>query len=171
MFKIERLSRYHNRKGFDCGNDALNLYLNNIARQHLDKGISRTFVLIDDTEPKEILGFYTLVFSKIIVDKLPRKYAKRYPKRAPAAKLARLGVARNRQKKGLGTIMMVNAMERVILVAEQIGIMGFFVDAKDNAAKTFYESFGFIPLPDNPLELFHPLATLQKAFEKTGRGL
>ena len=67
--------------------------------------------------------------------------------------------------------MMVNAMERVILVAEQIGIMGFFVDAKDNEAKTFYESFGFMPLPDNPLELFLPLATLQQAFEKAGQGL
>ena len=64
MFKIQRLSRYHNRKGFDCGNDALNHYLNNIARQHLDKGISRTFVLIDGTAPKEILGFIRWFFPK-----------------------------------------------------------------------------------------------------------
>jgi hypothetical protein len=32
-------------------------------------------------------------------------------------------------------------------------------------AKGYYEQFGFIPLPDKPLELFLPIATLQKAYD------
>ena len=162
--KIETLTRDHNRAAFDCGNHELNRYLRNTARQHLEKGISRTFVLVEDSNPTEILGFFTLASCEILVEKLPRKYAKKYPARAPAAKLARLAVKMNLQRKGLGTQMMVNAIERILRVSEHLGIIGFFVDAKNNEAITFYGQFGFIPLPDNPLELFLPLATLRKAY-------
>ena len=170
MLKIETVSRDHNRSGFDCGNDALNQYLKKIARQHLNKGLSRTFVLVDDNIPTEILGFFTLVSCEIFVDKLPRKYAKKYPSKAPAAKLARLAVAKDRQRQGLGTHMMINAVERVIRVSQDLGIIGFFVDAKDNKARAYYEQFGFIQLPDNPLELFLPLATLRNAYDTISKG-
>ena len=83
--KIETLTREHNRDAFDCGNHELNRYLRNTARQHIEKGISRTFVLAEDSNPTEILGFFTLASCEILVEKLPRKYAKKYPARAPAA--------------------------------------------------------------------------------------
>ena len=165
MLKIETLTRDHDRSGFDCGDNALNQYLRKTARQHLNKGMSRTFVLIDDDIQTEILGFFTLASCEIFVEKLPRKYAKRYPSKAPAAKLARLAVAKSRQRQGLGTHMMVNAIERVIKISQHLGIIGFFVDAKGNEAKAYYEQFGFIPLLDSPLELFLPLATLQNAYD------
>ena len=170
MLEIETLSRNHNRSGFDCGNDALNQYLRKIARQHLNKGISRTFVLVDDDMPTEILGFFTLASCEIFVEKLPRKYAKKYPSKAPAAKLARLAVAKDRQRQGLGTHMMINAIERVIRVSQNLGIIGFFVDAKDNEAKAYYGQFGFIPLLDSPLELFLPLVTLRDAYDTISEG-
>ena len=49
-------------------------------------------------------------------------------------------------------------------------LLDFFVDAKDNEAKEYYEQFGFIPLPDNPLELFLPLATLRNAYDAIFKG-
>jgi len=162
--RIELLSRSHNRQRFDCGNIDLNRYLRNTARQHIEKGISRTFVLVDDENPSEIIGFFTLASCEILVDKLPRKYAKKYPTRAPAAKLARLAVAKHIQKKGLGTYMMLDAMDRILRVAEHLGIIGFFVDAKNTEALIFYQQFGFISLPDNLLELFLPIATIRQAF-------
>ena len=61
MLKIETLGRDHDRSGFDCGSDALNQYLGKIARQHLNKGLSHTFVLVDDNTSTEILGFFILV--------------------------------------------------------------------------------------------------------------
>ena len=81
MFKIEALGREHNRSSFDFGNDALNSYLKNIARQHLNKGISRIFLIIDNLFPDVILGFYTLAACEIHTGKLPplpRKYAKKF---------------------------------------------------------------------------------------------
>jgi len=38
----------------------IHLYLQKMARQHAVKGVARTFVLIDDLYPSEILGFFTL---------------------------------------------------------------------------------------------------------------
>ena len=46
-----------------------------------------------------------------------------------------------------------------------LGVMLFFVDAKDDVAATYYRQFGFIPLPDDPLELFLPIGTIRKAFQ------
>jgi GNAT superfamily N-acetyltransferase len=164
MLKIESLGKKHNRAGFDCGVNDLNNYLQSVARQHLNKGMSRTFVLIDNSRPIDIIGFYTLAACEIHAEKLPRKYSKKYPPEAPAAKLARLAVAKTHQRQGYGAYMIVNAIERILTVSEHIGIIGFFVDAKNEAAKQYYEQFGFIPLPDNPLELFLPIATLQQAY-------
>jgi GNAT superfamily N-acetyltransferase len=163
---IQPLTRSHDRQNFDCGDQDLNAYLRYTAHQHSEKGIARTFVAVDDTNPSEILGFFTLVSCEIFVEKLARKFAKRYPTRAPAAKLARLAVATHLQRKGLGTHLLLDAMDRVLRVAEHLGIIGFIVDAKHEDAANYYHQFGFIPLPDNALELFLPLATIRKAFEK-----
>jgi ribosomal protein S18 acetylase RimI-like enzyme len=165
MLKIEPLTKNHDRVEFDCGADDLNRYLQRTARQHLEKGMSKTFVLIDDNIPKKILGYYTLAACEIHVEKLPRKYSKKYPSKVPAAKLARLAVSKIKQRQGCGTIMVVNAIERILLVSKNLGIIGFFVDAKNEEAKGYYEKFGFISLPDTPLELFLPIATLQQAYE------
>ena len=121
MLKIVTLNRDHERSKFDCGVGELNQYLKNIARQHIDKGISRTFVLIDDKRPSVIPGFFTLAICETHVEKLPQKYKKKYPSKSPAAKLVRLAVTRIRQRQGFGTLMMINAIERIIKVSENLG--------------------------------------------------
>ena len=166
MLRIELLGRRHNRAGFDCGNPDLNGYLQHTARQHIDKGLSRTEVLVDDEVPEEILGYVTVSLAEIIADTLPLPYAKKYPTKAHGVKLARLAVAHSRQREGLGALMMVHAMRRALQVADSAGIIGFFVDAKDQAASHYYRRFGFIPLPDDPRKLFMPLATLRQAIGK-----
>lgn len=162
--RIEPLSRSHDRKRFDCGQTDLNQYLCSTARQHGEKGIARTFVIVSPDAPGAILGFFTLAACGVLVEKLPRSYAKTFPSRIPAIKLARLAVATDRQGCGLGQRMMLNAMKRVLRVDRELGIASFFVDAKDDAAASYYRRFGFIPLPDNPLELFLPMASIRKAF-------
>ena len=169
MLRIELLSRGHDRQGFRCGERDLDDYLKRTARQHNDKGISRTFVLVDSEEPSDILGFFTLSSCEVVTAALPPQFAKKYPTRAPAAKLARLAVATDRQRQGLGGLMMVDAMRRTLAVAENIGITGFFVGAKNQGAREYYEQFGLVDLPDHLLALFLPLATLAAAVEVLGQ--
>ena len=99
----------------------------------------------------------------MVSEDLPLPLAQRYPARAPGAKLARLAVDRRWQRKGYGQILIVEAMKKALLVAEHIGIIGFFVDAKNHDSKVYYEQFGFIPFPKQPLEMFLPLTTLRQA--------
>ncbi len=163
MLRIEPLSRRHNREGFDSGNSELNDYLRHTARQHTHKGLSRTEVLVDDEAPLDILGYVTVGLAEIITETLPPRYAKQYPAKAHGVKLARLAVAQSRQREGLGTLMMIHAMRRALRVADSAGIIGLFVDAKDEAASRYYRRFGFLLLPDDPHKLFLPLATLRQA--------
>ena len=162
MLKIELLDKSHDRTQFDCGIPVLNTYLQKTARQHISKGMSRTFVLVNNDNPKTILGFYTLSICEIESDYLPREIAKKYPDQVPAVKLARLAVSIKHQQKGYGNYLIGSAVEKVILISENVGIIGLFVDAKDNHAKGYYEQFGFISLQGNPLILFLPMQTLNK---------
>ena len=75
------------------------------------------------------------------------EFAKKYPPVAPAAKLARLAVSKRRQKQGLGQLLMIQAMQRVLNVSEQVGVIGLLVDAKDETATHYYQQYGFMPFP------------------------
>lgn len=168
MLIIRPLDPSHDRKAFDCGVPVLNDFLHKTARQHRDKGLSNTFVLMDENTPHKILGFFTLSFLEVEAAALPGGYSRRLPKssRLPAAKLARLAVDKRCQGKGYGDLLMADAVRRTVAtINESGGITGFFVDAKDEHAQRFYLRFGFIPLQDAPLTLFLPLQTLLKGLK------
>ena len=95
---IETLSKAHNRNAFDCGNQALNHFLQKIARQHSEKGLSKTFVLIDAEQPTDIIAYMSLVVCEVLAEDIPHQWKNKYPKRIPAAKLAKLAVAHHQQR-------------------------------------------------------------------------
>jgi GNAT superfamily N-acetyltransferase len=165
MINFIELDRTHNRDNFDCGVEELNYFLKNLTRQNLKKGLSRTFVAVDKIIPEEVLGFYTLSLFELSSEKLPKKYAKKYKGKIPAVKLARLATARGKQNQGLGRHMLINAIMRVISISDHAAVIGFFADENNKAVKRYYQKFGFISLPDHPLELFLPFAALQKMYE------
>ncbi len=162
MPEIVPLDRSHDRTGFDCGVPELKAFLRATARQHAEKGISRTFVLTSGTPA--ILGFLTLTLCELHSEHLPPSRARKYPLHGlPAVRLARLAVSRKEQKKGYGELLLAEAVHRTALIAEQAGVIGLFVDAKDEAAKRFYERFGFLTIPEHPLQLFLPIETVLAA--------
>ena len=160
--KIEVLSKTHNRTAFDCCDKELNYFLQKIARQHIKKGISKTFVLVDIDNPTEIIAYMTLVVCEIYACEIPHNWKNKYPEKIPAAKLARLAVSANQQKKGYGELLVIDAMQKTLNVSNSIGIAGLFVDAKHERAKAYYNQFGFISLPEQLDNLFLPLPTLTK---------
>ena len=162
MKLIKLLDTSCNRNDFDCGSEALNRYFQQTARQHNKKGISRTFVLVDSEQPQTIIGFFTLAICEIRASKLPNKWQKKYPSAIAGVKLARLAVAKNYQRQGIGEILMIEAMKRAVIIADNAGVIGLFVDAKDEAARGYYIRYGFIDLSDSPLKMFLPLATIRE---------
>jgi ribosomal protein S18 acetylase RimI-like enzyme len=163
--KIELLAKSHDRDGFDCGSEPLNLFLKQTARQHAARGISRTFVLVDEAgaEPKPILGFFSLNICQIKSESLSAEEARKLPRDVSGVRLGRLAVASEYQRQGIGKALLVAAMGKFIEIFNTAGGIGLFVDAKDHQAKHYYEQFGFVSLPSNQLQLFLPVRTIQDA--------
>lgn len=162
MPEIATLDRSHDRAGFDCGVPELNTFLKATARQHGQKGISRTFVLTDGSPA--ILGFFTLTLCEIHSEQLPASQTRKYPLHSlPAARLARLAVSRKAQGKGYGELLLTEAIRRTALIADQTGVIGLFVDAKNDSVQSFYLRYGFLAIPENPLQLFLPIQTILDA--------
>ena len=165
MHKIELLAKSHDRDGFDCGSEPLNLFLKQTARQHAERGISRTFVLVDEdaSVPKPIVGFFSLNLSQIKSESLSPAEARKLPREVSGIRLGRLAVAKACQRQGIGKILLAAAMEKFLEIFNTAGGIGLFVDAKDEEAKRYYEQFGFVALPSDELELFLPVKTIQEA--------
>lgn len=159
------LEKAHDHKSFDCGNEDLNRYLREQARQDAEKRVAAPFVF---TQPDSstVLGFYTLSASIIPVDELPPDLMKRLPRygQLPVTLLGRLAVGRSVGGQGVGEFLLVDALRRSLEAAQQIAAMAVIVDAKDERADSFYRHFDFQPFQQTPLRLFLPMGQIAKLF-------
>jgi GNAT superfamily N-acetyltransferase len=158
--QIQPLTGNHDRQGFDCGRRELNDWLQQVARQHQDKGLSKTFIAIREEEPELICGYYALTLAELDSRHLPDAWRKKLPRRIPGVRLGRLAVDKTFQGKGLGELLLVDALMRTRRIAIEAGGIGLFVDAIDAQAATYYQRFGFEAMPDNPLLLFLSAAAI-----------
>lgn len=150
------LTGHHDRQGFDCGRPELNVWLRQVARQHQDKGLSKTFVATREEQPARICGYYALTLAELENSHLPEASRKKLPSRIPGVRLGRLAVDQEYQGKGLGELMLVDALVRAQRIYADAGGIGLFVDAIDEDAAAYYLRFRFMAAPDNPLLLFLP---------------
>lgn len=149
------LSNEHDRKGFDCGNAELNSWFAQVARQHKEKGISSTFVVVEEEASTEVQGFYAISLAELVNAELPSQYRKRLPTKVPAFRLGRLATAKPHAGKGIGEFMLFDAIDRVTRIATEIGGICLVVNAKPSAVD-FYTRYGFEQIADHPHNLFLP---------------
>src|SRR5665811_410860 len=128
------LTGNHEREGFDCGRQELNDWLRQVARQHQDKGLSKTFVATAEEMPDRICGYYALTLAELENRHLPQVWRKKLPRRIPGVRLGRLAVDRQYQGKGLGKLLLVDALGRARRIYRDAGGIGLFVDAIDEQA-------------------------------------
>ncbi len=163
--QILPLQSHHDTETFSCGSDALDKWFQRIAKQHLSKGISRTYVAESPADHRIVLGFYSLTVGEAQTEDLPASIAKTLPRKIPIVLLGRLAVAKSAQGQGLGGLLLVDALKRTVRVSTQVGIAAILVDAKDAHAETFYQHFGFQPLPGYPNRLVLPVKTAAALFD------
>lgn len=155
IYLTELLDKKHNQHeivSFNCGTPALNLWLTNQAGQAARKGHSVTYVIANDK--KIVLGYYALAVRKFYpIELFPPQLAAIFPAGANATVLARLAVDLSQQGKGVGAVLLREAMQRAKELAAENGDVLLYVDAKDGQA-SFYEKYGFTPLATDPKTLF-----------------
>lgn len=160
-WRIELLHRHHHRDRFSCGEESLDAFLRMHAGQNARKDISRTYVAVPERSDI-VCGYYTLSTGSAAFCDLPDDAARKLPKYpVPTAHLARLAVDVTMQGQGLGGILLIDALKRVLRLADQIGIHAITVQALTDRARKFYAGHGFLPLRDDPLHLYIPMATIR----------
>ncbi|KAF2991803.1 GNAT family N-acetyltransferase [Methylocystis sp. MJC1] len=148
--------------GFDCGVLALDDWLRRRARANQASGASRTYVVC---EGNRVVAYFALASGAVDLDEATGRLRRNMPDPVPVAVLGRLAIDRAWQKKGLGRALVKDALLRVLLAAETIGIRGMLVHALSPEAAAFYEAVGFEPSPLEPMTLMATLADLRAALD------
>ena len=156
VLKIESLdSKKHDLLNFYCGKDSLDSYIRRQASQDLKKKVAKTFVLVDAPATK-VLAYYTLSFYVVDTSVLEDALAKslpRYP-RLPATLLGRLAVDQQQKGKGLGELMLFDALKKSLIASEYIASLSVISEALDEEAANFYLKYGFQRFKNQPQKLY-----------------
>ncbi len=130
------------------------------ARQDVERNLSAVSVLTMDGAT--IAGFYTLSACAVQPADLPREIAKKLPRRPiPATLLERLAVNFKARGQGLGEILLLHALGRVLMSASDVASWAVVVDAKEGA-RAFYLAYTFRPLPSEPDRLYIPMQLVRE---------
>ncbi|WP_019561439.1 GNAT family N-acetyltransferase [Caldimonas manganoxidans] len=158
-FRVVPLTATHDRSAFDCDSPVLNRYLREQVSQDVRRRVAACFVAV--TDDGCIAGYYTLASASLWLGDLPPSIAKKLPRypTVPAVRMGRLAVDRRFQGQGLGGALLADGVART--ARAEIAAYALTVDAKDETAASFYRHHGFITLPESPLTLFLPLATVR----------
>ncbi|MBI5481508.1 MAG: GNAT family N-acetyltransferase [Deltaproteobacteria bacterium] len=162
-YLVGPLEPRHDRRSFSCRVEALDRYLKEQATQDARRGVASVFVA-EEQPTGVILGYYTLSMAAVNLDRLPDHLGRKMPRypTVPCVRLGRLAIHADAQGHGLGTHLLMDAMARAL--RSEIAWAAFLVDAKDEAARSFYLRFGFESLADDRNHLYLMRRTLEPLF-------
>jgi predicted GNAT family N-acyltransferase len=163
-FQTELLNNSHKKENFCCGNDLLDRYFHEQAKQDIKRKISICFVL---HEKNVVKGYYTLSNASLERINLPEEIIKKLPssyKNLPVTLLGRLAIDNHFKGQKLGELLLIDALRRAYETSvNAVASMAVVVDPIDNQAKNFYSKYGFIVLPDSE-KMFLPMKTIAELF-------
>jgi GNAT superfamily N-acetyltransferase len=149
---VRKLASSDKLDNFDCGEPALNQFLQRFALANQKANSAQTYVSCKDSE---VLGFYSLAVGSVeAAQAIPRvlKGMARHP--VPVMILARLAVAQKHQGIGLGSALLKDALQRTAQAADIAGMRALLVHAKDDNARRWYLNWEFEPSESDPYHLW-----------------
>jgi GNAT superfamily N-acetyltransferase len=155
----EKLCPEHDLGGFDSGEPALDEWLRRRALKNEESGASRTYVVCAGTR---VAGYYSLAVGAVAHAESPGRIKRNMPDPLPVMVLGRLAVDKAFHGRGLGAGLLKDAVLRTLQAAEIAGIRAMLVHAISDAAKRFYERYGFRAAPVDPMTLMITLAETEK---------
>lgn len=164
-YRIEKLSQAHDLSRFDCGNDALNMWLKRFAWTNVLNDSARVYVL--RRHDRVVHGYYALTVGSIHREDAPQRVSQGLAGHPiGVAVMGRLVVDSSQQGEGLGTTLLQDALMRVEQAGDTIAIRAVRVQAVNDTARDFYLRFGFSPSPIDELRLILLMKEL-RAFLRT----
>lgn len=161
------LTAAHDLSVFDCGEPALNDWLRQRALKN-ETRFSRAYVVCEDNR---VIAYFCISVGAVERAAAPGKVRRNAPDTIPVSVIGRLAVSRSHAGKGLGGDLLADALRRIAVASQSIGIGAVLVHAKDAVAKRFYMKYAeFIEYPADSRNLFLPIETVVAAFAKTVPG-
>jgi GNAT superfamily N-acetyltransferase len=155
------LTAEHDLSGFDCGEPVLNDWLRHRALKD-ESRFSRTYVAC---EGNRVVAYFCISAGAVERAAAPGKVRRNAPDTISVSVIGRLAVSRDQAGKGLGADILSDALRRIAVASQSIGIGAALVHAKDEAAKRFYiRCAEFIEYPEDSRTLFLPIETVVAAF-------
>ena len=166
---IEPLGKHHDRAGFFCGQADLDDWFRRRASQDEKRNLARVFVGVDSD--LGVVGFYSLSTFTLALADLPQDIARKLPRYGaiPAALIGRLGRDERVRGRGIGELLLADAVRRILSAGRSVAVFAIVVDAKDERARTFYHAFGFTPFPTRPGRVFLLTSTAAAALARSLR--
>ncbi|MGZ8286384.1 MAG: GNAT family N-acetyltransferase [Allosphingosinicella sp.] len=155
------MTESHSVADFDCGEPALNDWLKQRALRN-ESRFSRTYVVCDEIR---VVANFCVSAGAVERSSAPTKVRRNAPDTIPVSIIGRLAVDRGYSGRGLGADLLSDALRRIAVASQSIGIRAVLVHAKDEKAKGFYLACAeFIEYPAESRTLFLPIETVIAAF-------
>jgi GNAT superfamily N-acetyltransferase len=155
------LKAEHDLSNFDCGEPALDDWLKQRALKN-ESRFSRTYVVC---EGASVVAYFCISAGAVDREAAPGKLRRNAPDAIPVSVIGRLAVSRAYAGRGLGADILSDALRRIAIASQSIGIGAVLVQAKDRRAKQFYMACAeFIEYPAESRTLFLPIETIIAAF-------
>ena len=158
----DKLSPEHDVSQFCCGEPTLDDWLRRRALQNEESGASRTYV---SCMGNRVVGYYALAVGAVAHVEAPRRIRRNMPDPIPVMVIARLAVDTTAQGQAFGPALLRDAVLRTVQAAEIAGIRAILVHAISERAKRFYEKWGFIVSPVEPMTLMITMAEARKVMQ------
>ncbi len=164
---VRKLSASDTVDSFDCGQPALNQFLQRFALVNQKSNSAQTYVSCCSDA---VVGFYSLAVGSVDpATAAPRviKGVAQHP--VPVMILARLAVDLQHQGAGLGKALLKDALMRTAQAADIAGIRALLVHAKDEPARQWNLNWEFEPSASDPFHLFLLLKDIKAMVGTDGR--
>lgn len=157
----EALREHHDTSVFDSGNVDLDRWLRDHVLHASAMNTGRTFVWHSGNGV--VVAYFTLAAHVMARESLTKRTGRGSPNVIPAILLARLALDRSLQGQGLGAELLWDALSRAEAANRQVAARLVVVDAIDQRAASFYEHFGFEPIPGNTTRLVQKMSSIDAA--------
>lgn len=157
-------SKDHDVSNFSCGNNSLDQWIRSNAAKNESSDASRTFVVCTG---RTVVAYYALAAGSIDRTFIPKSLQRNMPNPIPVIVLGRLAVDQHYQDQRLGSGLLKDAMIRVALTSQSIGVKAMLVHAVSEDARQWYLRRWFVESPLDPMTLFLPTAQIRRALETT----
>ncbi len=159
-YEIVPLHRSHDRKSFDCGIESMNTFIRQYAVQNAENFLSTTQVAIVSGR-SEIIGYYTTTWATATFAEVPVRGVSKQSS-FPVGLLAQLAVDRGHQQKGLGGVLLVDALSRFLRTTKLNPFPAVVLDLREPGLRSYYEKYGFVLCDASEGRMYLPTKTLMQ---------